>query len=93
MATYYYTLSYITNPIPGQVSRALAPYVARIVGVDISPRMVELYNARADAQGLESHEMRAVSALTELGTQDRFDLIVVGVFPSHAQRKNEKHRK
>ena len=61
----------------GQVSRALAPHVARLVGVDISPRMVELYNARADAQGLESHEMCAVGALAELGAQDRFDLIVV----------------
>lgn len=61
----------------GQVSRALAPYVGRLVGVDISPRMVELYNARADAQGLEPHEMRAVCALSELDAQDRFDLIVV----------------
>jgi SAM-dependent methyltransferase len=61
----------------GQVSRALAPYVGRLVGVDISPRMVEQYNARADAQGLEPHEMRAVCTLAELDAQDRFDLIVV----------------
>ena len=40
--------------------------------------MVELYNAHADAQGLEPHEMRAVGALAELSPQeDRFDLIVV----------------
>lgn len=39
--------------------------------------MVEFYNTRADAQGLEPHEMRAVCALTELGAQDRFDLVVV----------------
>ena len=39
--------------------------------------MVELYNARADAQGLEPHEMRAVCALGELGAQDCFDLVVV----------------
>src|SRR5712671_1329619 len=36
----------------GQVSRALAPHVAQLVGVDISPRMVQVYNARANAQGL-----------------------------------------
>ena len=61
----------------GQVSRALAPHVARLVGVDISPRMVEQYNARADAQGLEPHEMRAVCTLAELGAEDLFDLIIV----------------
>ncbi|KAH8978746.1 S-adenosyl-L-methionine-dependent methyltransferase [Lactarius hatsudake] len=67
----------------GQVSRALAPHVVRLVGVDISPRMVELYNARADAQGLEPHEMRAVGALAELDTQDRFDLIVCSMAYHH----------
>lgn len=67
----------------GQVSRALAPHVARLVGVDISPRMVELYNARADAQGLEPHEMRAVGALAELGAQDRFDLVVCSMAYHH----------
>lgn len=62
--------------IVGQVSRALAPYVAQLVGVDISPRMVEVYNARANAQGLEPHEMRAVGSLAEL-QQQRFDVAVV----------------
>ena len=61
----------------GQVSRALAPYVAQLVGVDISPRMVEVYNARANTQGLEPHEMRAVGSLAELQQQQRFDLAVV----------------
>jgi SAM-dependent methyltransferase len=60
----------------GQISRALAPYVAQLVGVDISPRMVEVYNARASTQGLEPNEMRAVSSLAEL-QQQRFDLAVV----------------
>lgn len=39
--------------------------------------MVEQYNARADAQGLEPHEMRAVCTLAELGAEDLFDLIIV----------------
>jgi hypothetical protein len=60
----------------GQISRALAPYVTQLVGVDISPRMVEVYNTRASTQGLEPHEMRAVSSLAELQRQ-RFDLAVV----------------
>ena len=60
----------------GQISRALAPYVAQLVGVDISPRMVEVYNTCASTQGLEPHEMRAVSSLAEL-QQQRFDLAVV----------------
>ena len=63
----------------GQVSRALAPYVAQLVGVDISPRMVEVYNARANTQGLEPHEMRAVGSLAEL-QQQRFDVAVVRIF-------------
>ena len=61
----------------GQVSRALAPYVAQLVGVDISPRMVEVYNTRANTQGLEPHEMRAVNSLAELHHEQRFDLAVV----------------
>ena len=38
--------------------------------------MVEVYNTRANTQGLEPHEMRAVSSLAEL-QQQRFDLAVV----------------
>jgi SAM-dependent methyltransferase len=74
------TNSSIIIIITGQVSRALAPYVAQLVGVDISPRMVEVYNARANAQGLEPHEMRAVGSLAELDQQQqqqRFDVAVV----------------
>lgn len=41
--------------------------------------MVEVYNARANAQGLEPHEMRAVGSLAELH-QQRFDLAVVRPF-------------
>lgn len=72
----------------GQISRALAPYVAQLVGVDISPRMVEVYNTRASTQGLEPHEMRAVGSLAEL-QQQRFDLAVCSMayhhFPSVEQ--------
>jgi len=72
----------------GQVSRALAPYVAQLVGVDISPRMVEVYNARANAQGLEAHEMRAVGSLAELDQQQqqqqqRFDVAVCSMAYHH----------
>ncbi|KAI9508821.1 S-adenosyl-L-methionine-dependent methyltransferase [Russula earlei] len=66
----------------GQVSRALAPHVAQLVGVDISPRMVEVYNARANAQGLEPHEMRAVGSLAEL-QQARFDVAVCSMAYHH----------
>jgi tRNA/tmRNA/rRNA uracil-C5-methylase (TrmA/RlmC/RlmD family) len=54
--------------------------VAQLVGVDISPRMVEVYNARANAQGLEPHEMCAVGSLDELAAQQQqqhFDIAVV----------------
>ena len=74
----------------GQVSRALAPYVGQLVGVDISPRMVEVYNTRANAQGLEPHEMRAVGSLDELAAtaqqqqQQCFDIAVVRTNPPPA---------
>jgi len=66
----------------GQVSRALAPHVAQLVGVDISPRMVQVYNARANAQGLEPHEMRAVGSLAEL-QQEHFDIVVCSMAYHH----------
>ena len=52
------------------------PYIAQLVGVDISPCMVEVYNARANMQGLELHKMHTVGSLSELH-QQRFDLAVV----------------
>jgi SAM-dependent methyltransferase len=67
----------------GQVSRALAPYVAQLVGVDISPRMVEVYNTRANTQGLEPHEMRAVNSLAELHQEQCFDLAVCSMAYHH----------
>jgi len=38
--------------------------------------MVEVYNARANMQGLELHKMHTVGSLSELH-QQRFDLAVV----------------
>jgi len=63
----------------GQVSRALTLYVAQLVGIDISPRMVEVYNTHASTQGLEPHEMRAVSSLQ----QEHFDLAVCSMAYHH----------
>ena len=60
----------------GQVSHVLALYVAQLIGINISPHMIEVYNTYASIQGLELHEMRAVSLLTEL-QQQHFDLAVV----------------
>ena len=36
-------------------------YVAQLIGIDISPHMVEVYNVCANTQGLEPHEMCTVS--------------------------------
>ena len=65
------------------MSHALALYVARLVGIDINPHMVEVYNAHANVQGLEPHKMHAVDSLTEL-QQQRFDVAMVHILsPSH----------
>nr|XP_036580878.1 methyltransferase domain-containing protein [Colletotrichum truncatum]KAF6788950.1 methyltransferase domain-containing protein [Colletotrichum truncatum] len=43
----------------GLISRALAQFTTRCVGIDISENMVAVYNARAENQGLSAAEMRA----------------------------------
>ncbi len=58
------------------MSRAVVPYIAQLVGVDISLRMVEVYNMRANMQDLELHKMHTVGSLAKLH-QQRFDLAVV----------------
>ncbi|KAI1339254.1 S-adenosyl-L-methionine-dependent methyltransferase [Xylariaceae sp. FL0016] len=44
----------------GMVSRAIAPYVTRCVGIDVSENMVAAYNKVAENQGLSQEEMHAV---------------------------------
>jgi SAM-dependent methyltransferase len=52
---------------PGLVARAMAPKVASVVGVDVTPAMVELARAEAAAAGLANVEFR-------LGDVGRLDL-------------------
>ncbi|KAF8626380.1 hypothetical protein AX15_005030 [Amanita polypyramis BW_CC] len=64
----------------GLVSRELAPYARRILGVDISAAMVDRYNLRVHNQGIAPEEIHAVC--TELEGRegelkgDKFDVIV-----------------
>jgi len=65
----------------GQISRNLAPYTKKIVGVDISQGMVDYYNQRVYNQGISQDEMKAfcvqlTGADTDLDGQ-KFDIIVV----------------
>ena len=50
----------------GQVSCALTLYVSQLIGINISPYMVEVYNTCESMQGLKPHEMRAVSSIAEV---------------------------
>ncbi|KAF8061712.1 S-adenosyl-L-methionine-dependent methyltransferase [Lyophyllum atratum] len=64
----------------GLVSRELAPYAKRIVGVDISQGMVDQFNLRVSNQGIASEEMQALCVELkgvpgELG-DEKFDVIV-----------------
>ncbi|KAG5727411.1 hypothetical protein E4T56_gene11935 [Termitomyces sp. T112] len=64
----------------GLVSRELAPYTKRIVGVDISQGMVDQYNLRVRNQGIPPEEMQAFRAelkgeAGELG-DEKFDVII-----------------
>ncbi|KAL4075335.1 S-adenosyl-L-methionine-dependent methyltransferase [Scleroderma yunnanense] len=65
----------------GLISRELAPHSKSIVGVDISQRMVDLYNLSVHNQGISPDEMRAIciSAIKENEEQLQgmaFDVIV-----------------
>ncbi|KAI1433673.1 S-adenosyl-L-methionine-dependent methyltransferase [Xylaria sp. CBS 124048] len=44
----------------GVISRVFAPYTTQCVGMDISEKMVEEYNARSENQGLSPAEMHAI---------------------------------
>jgi cyclopropane fatty-acyl-phospholipid synthase-like methyltransferase len=63
------------------MSRNLAPYTKKIIGVDISQGMVDYYNQRVYNQGIPEDQMRALcvhltGADTDLDGQ-KFDVIVV----------------
>ncbi|KAG4274382.1 hypothetical protein FPRO04_09340 [Fusarium proliferatum] len=80
----------------GVASRALAPYVSVVRGIDISSKMVEQYNMLAEAAGFSSDRMRAIhgdlmdpeaSPSPELDTPEfnDFDLIVMCMALHHVQ--------
>ncbi|EIM88235.1 S-adenosyl-L-methionine-dependent methyltransferase, partial [Stereum hirsutum FP-91666 SS1] len=64
----------------GLVSRELAPHVKSILGVDISPAAVEIFNARAVEKGFEPDTLRAIHKLLK-GDEgelqnEKFDVIL-----------------
>lgn len=72
----------------GSITKALGPWVTKIIGVDISENMVQKYNEEAQAAGLKPEDVRAVQGdlLAEevpdhLKTAEfyNFDLAVVGL--------------
>lgn len=70
----------VADLLPGLVSRNLAQYVDRIIGVDISQGMVDEYNKNAEKAGL-SGKLKAVREdLTGNGTElegAKFDIVAV----------------
>ncbi|KIY45509.1 S-adenosyl-L-methionine-dependent methyltransferase, partial [Fistulina hepatica ATCC 64428] len=72
----------------GLVSRALCSYARNVVGVDISPNMVDEYNRRVMDQGIPSDEMHAVLAHIDSPTPEgleniQFDVIVCAASYHH----------
>jgi 2-polyprenyl-3-methyl-5-hydroxy-6-metoxy-1,4-benzoquinol methylase len=45
----------------GLLSHELAPYCKKIIGIDVSPGMISLYNKHAQNQGLTEDEMHGYS--------------------------------
>ncbi|ANB10929.1 hexaprenyldihydroxybenzoate methyltransferase [Sugiyamaella lignohabitans] len=70
----------------GLVSQSLAPYCKEIVGVDISPDMVGIFNQKIENQGIPESEMRAL-VLDLLATDDdslgQFDAVVTSLSYHH----------
>ncbi|KAF5386915.1 hypothetical protein D9615_002001 [Tricholomella constricta] len=71
----------------GLVSRELALYAKRIIGVDISQGMVDQFNLRVSNQGISPEEMQAVCVELkgepgELG-DEKFDVIVCAAAYHH----------
>ncbi len=68
----------------GLISRELAPYTKKIVGVDITQAFVDNYNKRVADQGIPTDEICAVC--TELKGEEgeldglKFDVIVVRIW-------------
>ncbi|KIM63765.1 hypothetical protein SCLCIDRAFT_1213926 [Scleroderma citrinum Foug A] len=65
----------------GLISRELAPHSGPIVGVDISQRMVDLYNLSVHNQGISPDEMKAVCVSAMKENEEKlegmtFDVIV-----------------
>jgi tRNA1(Val) A37 N6-methylase TrmN6 len=66
--------------LPGLVSRNLAQYVDRIIGVDISQGMVDEYNKNAEKAGLSGKIKAIREDLTGNGTElegTKFDIVAV----------------
>lgn len=80
----------------GLVSRCLAPYTKKIVGVDISQGMVNQYNLRVSNQGIPPEEMQAVriELKGEEGELDsiKFDVIVCSMAYHHFTDINDTTR-
>jgi len=80
---------------PGNISRILAPHCKSIVGVDISGKMIELYNEMAKEEGL-SDKISGVKAditsdASALGGK-LFDLIVCSLSYHHFSSPGEMTR-
>jgi SAM-dependent methyltransferase len=59
----------------GLVSEVLAPYTKQLVGVDISPEMIEVFNTKVYNHGVPKEEMEGlVVDITEPGTSDDLKL-------------------
>ncbi|KAL4953242.1 S-adenosyl-L-methionine-dependent methyltransferase [Aspergillus filifer] len=76
----------------GTVSKALAPYTTRTVGLDLSENMVETYNQAAGEMGLPSENMQGYQfdLLSDDNAADipeylrqGFDIIVIGMALHH----------
>jgi len=64
----------------GLISRELAPYAKRIIGIDISQGMVDQYNMRVHNQGIAPREMEAIcvqlKGVSGELQDEKFDVIV-----------------
>jgi len=86
----------------GNLSRALSPYVSKIIGIDISDNMVTEFNKEAIKAGLSSNKAFAVRGDFLAEDADEkfshpdyfdFDLVIVGLAFHHFRDANDATRR
>ena len=75
---------------PGLVTRAIAPHVGRVLGVDVTPAMLEMARVEASRAGLANVEIDRGDATRLNLTDASFDGVVSGLAIQYAEHFDDQ---